>query len=89
MTRETFVDWLKVHGCKQEAIEGVNVTARQIKFVNPTNNRYVYVDLPIDDREVADYQVMHASSTLAIPYPDCVQHEEKRFNHFKDKYGKR
>ncbi|HRO43929.1 MAG TPA: hypothetical protein PL009_13920 [Flavipsychrobacter sp.] len=89
MTREDLVEWLKAYECKQEPIEGINVTARQIKFVNEKNGRYAYIDLPIDDRQVPDYIVMHICGLLGIEYPDCVKHEEPRFNHLKDKYRRK
>lgn len=89
MTREELVLWLNAYDCTQEPIEGVNVTGRQIKYVNPKNNRYAYIDLPIDDREVPAYLVIHVCMKLGIEFPDCVKHEESRFNNINDKYGKK
>lgn len=45
---------------------------------------------PIDDTEMPDYVICHACRNLGIPTPDCVSHEEKRYNDIKEKFpGKR
>lgn len=89
MTRADFVDWLIAHGCDKVPIEGINVTGRQIKFVNRRFNRYAYVDLPIDNREVQDYQIIHICDNLGVAYPDFVKHEENRYNAIKERFNKK
>ena len=54
LTREDLVDWLKEKKCEQKPIEGINVTARQIKFYNPATNRSTYIGTPINDIPVPD-----------------------------------
>lgn len=90
MTREEFVEWLQAYGCTPEPIEGINVTGWSVKYHNPKTGRYQYVHTPIDDTEMPDYVICHACQNLGIPTPDCVSHEEKRYNDIKQKFpGKR
>lgn len=86
MTREDFYGWLIAYGCEQEPIEGVNHTARQIKIRCPQTGRYCYLDLPVDNREMPDYQILHACKMLNIQHPDCVSHEETRFSTIRDNH---
>jgi hypothetical protein len=89
MTREDFVDWMKAYGCQQELIEGINVTAWEIKFVNPKTGRHIYMKTPINEKELPDYFICHNCNTLGIPIPDCVVHEDERYKSIKDNIGKK
>jgi hypothetical protein len=85
MNRSDFADWLNVHGCRAVPIEGINHTGRQIKFINNTG-QYAYVDLPLDEREIPDYFIIHTCKRLLIDYPDSVQHQEPLYNQLKTKF---
>ena len=89
MTRSDFVDWLEAHGCVREVMDGLNLTGRQLKYRHPVTNGYAYIDLPIDDREIPDYQVMHACKRLIIEHPDSVRQQEPLYDHLKTKFGRK
>ncbi|MBE2288403.1 MAG: hypothetical protein IAE95_02525 [Chitinophagaceae bacterium] len=89
MTREDFADWLRAHDCEQVVMDGINHTGRQLKFVNRKTNGYAYIDLPLDDRELPDYVIIHACKRLIIGHPDCVQDQEPLYDHLKTKYHKK
>jgi hypothetical protein len=71
MTREDFVDWTRLHKCEPDPIEGINVTAWSIRFVNTTNRKlYTYISTPIDNRDMPNHLIRLACIQLGIPIPD-------------------
>lgn len=74
MTRADFYDWLVVHGCKVEPLN----SHRQANSIKVSNKHgHVYLDLPIDGKEVKEYYVCKACLLwLQIPVPDVCKSSE-------------
>jgi hypothetical protein len=87
MNREDVADWLDSLDCKQVPIDGFNVTGRSVKYVNPKNGRYVYIDLPIDKTPVPDYAIAHICEQLLITSPDCAVEQKPLVDHFKKRFS--
>ena len=77
MTRAELYDWIiKKHKCVQAPLKE-STTGRSIKILNKALNRYVYIDLPFDDREVKTFQCFHICNGLGIPIPEeCNCHDK-------------
>lgn len=76
MTRSDFRDWLLNHGCELEPLKE-SLTGNSIKVVNPKTNRYIFLDLPINERPVKLYYVCTSCIKLGIPVPDKCKHMEE------------
>lgn len=72
MTREHLKMWLEAHDCEMTVFEPINGTRPCVKFINKTNGRYTYFELPIDDREMPDSVVRRICDNVVVVYPDCV-----------------
>jgi hypothetical protein len=70
MTREEFVDWVQLNNCEPDPIEGINVTAWSIRFVNKANQKlYTYISTPIDTRHMPEHLIRLACVQPGIPIP--------------------
>lgn len=72
MTRADLYDWVRAHSCHIEPL--AEHKAKVIKVINPKNNRYAFLNLPIDERPVRDCTVYRICTLLSIPIPTHCLH---------------
>jgi hypothetical protein len=80
VTLAFFKDWLDVHGCKYEPVDGFNHTRPSIKVTNPKLGRFIYLTGPFDDRVLPSHFVRRSCDTLGVQYPDCVAEKSQEMD---------
>lgn len=72
MTKVDLCDWVKAHGCTTRLLP--EFKARVIYLVNPQNNTEVWLDLPIDDKQMRANTVCKICGDLQIPIPTFAKY---------------
>lgn len=68
MSLAEFLKHIRNQGCKDEPLEGVNITGIALKLTNPKNNRRHIFNV-YKGGEVSDESVMNICDKLFINYP--------------------
>ena len=76
MTRADLRDWVEAHGCIPEPSIGQHSRANIITFINPANNRYVYLSTPIDSTIMRRAAVRKVCTILGIQIPEYALSED-------------
>ncbi len=75
MTRADFYDWLIAHKCTIEPLSE-DTRGNIIKVKSPRSNTYVYLDTPINNKQMKCFTVCQMCHQLYIPIPEVCKESE-------------